>query len=449
MTDQSSAPPLPLGTNLRLSVMMFLQYAIWGAWLPLLWGFLSNHRGMSAGEIGDMFAIGAVGAIVAPFVAGQVADRYFNTEKFLAISHLLGAVVIWQLAEIESYGGFLGFSLVYSLVYSPTLPLTNSLAFHHIPDRDRDFGKVRTWGTVGWIFGGIAIGQWLLMKHTPSQEAFEAARTAGSTSAETFAAFKEAAWDAGKADAFRLSAILGVLMAAFSFLALPKTPPARSETNNATLEAFSEIKRQPLLMLFLLAVPVSCIHQFYFVHTATFLGEIQANSKSEFMAWLTQVFGAGGGGVMTIGQIAEVLVLALVPFFAKRVTRKTLLAAGLVAYAARMALFAYCPDSVPLVVLGVALHGMCFGCFIFVSFMVVDEETDIDIRASAQSLYNLVIIGVGTIVGSYIATSVQSWYSSDGTTDYTGLFSVPMYASLACLALLFVGYPKKSPARAA
>ena len=169
--SNSTAPALSPSLNGKLSGMMFLQYAIWGAWLPLLWPYLSGHIGMDADQIGTMFAVGAIGAIVAPFIAGQIADRYFNTEKFLAISHILGAVLVFQLASITSYWGFLAFSLGYSLIYSPTLSLTNSLAFHHLPDRDRDFGRVRVWGTVGWIVVGIGIGQWLLARHTISDDA--------------------------------------------------------------------------------------------------------------------------------------------------------------------------------------------------------------------------------------------------------------------------------------
>ncbi len=166
----TTAPPLASETRTSLSLMMFLQYAIWGAWLPLLWPFLTGHRGLSATEVGNIFAVGAVGAIMAPLVAGQIADRFFATEKFLALSHLLGAVLVWQLARLESYSALLWFSLGYSLIYSPTLSLTNSLAFHHLPDRDRDFGKVRVWGTVGWIVVGVGIGQWLLARYTPTDE---------------------------------------------------------------------------------------------------------------------------------------------------------------------------------------------------------------------------------------------------------------------------------------
>jgi nucleoside transporter len=428
----ATARPLELGLNIRLSTMMFLQYAIWGAWLPFLWSFLSTHRGMSGDEIGNMFAAGAVGAIVGPFLAGQVADRHFATERFLALSHIAGAVLIWQLATIESTWAFLAFSLVYGLVYAPTLALTNSLAFHHLPDRDRDFGKVRLWGTFGWIAVGLMMGQWLARAHTPdgpglTDEAILAAQAAG------------------KADAFRLSAILGAVMGVFC-LTLPHTPPSKGERKNATLEALGETRRQPLLTLFLLAVPVSCIHQFYFVHTEAFLSAKQLAAPE----WLGTIFGAGGGGLMTVGQMWEVLVLGAIPLVTKRFSRKTLLAAGLVAYALRMALFAYV-DAIPLptmvtLLTGIALHGFCFGCFIFVAFMVVDEETTPDVRASAQNLFNLVIVGIGVIVGSKIAGSVADWATAEGasTPDYTRLFGVPLWASLACLVLLLLFYPSKA-----
>ncbi len=438
----TAAPPLPRKLKLQLSVMMFLQYAIWGAWLPFLFSFLAHHRGMQGSRIGDMFAVGALGAIIGPFIAGQLADRHFATQRFLGVSHLLGAALIWQLASIDSYGGFLLFSLLYGLVYAPTLALTNSLAFHHVPDRDRDFGRVRVWGTVGWIAVGLMMGHWLAFRHSP----------AGVGGAELIAAQV-----AGKADAFRLSALLGVLLGVYCFF-LPHTPPSKGERKSATLEALREVRSQPLLTLFLIAVPVSCIHQFYFVHTEGFLTGKQMAAPAVFQ-W---IFGVGGGGLMTVGQMSEVAVLALIPLFATRISRKTLLAIGLGAYALRMFLFGYV-DVLPFptmatLLAGVALHGLCFGAFIFVAFMVVDEETSSDVRASAQNLFNLVIIGIGIIVGSKIATWVYDWSQvtlhSDAQgnviseTDYMRLFSVPMWAAVACLVALLIFYPRKRSAPA-
>jgi nucleoside transporter len=430
--DPATIPqPAPL-VKTRLSIMMFLQYAIWGAWLPLLFPFLLNHRHLTPGQIGNMFAVGALGAILAPFIAGQIADRWFATQKFLGISHILGGALVWQLATIDTYWGFLAFSLLYSVIYSPTLSLTNSISFHHLPDRDRDFGKVRWWGTFGWICVGIGIGQWLLRMHTP---------------AGLDKAAQEAEQFAGMADAFRLSAILGVVQGVFCFT-LPNTPPTKGKQSNATFEALGEIKKQPLLTLFLLAVPVSCIHQFYFVHASNFLGKFQSDTASK----INEYFGVGGGGLMTIGQMAEVLVLMSMPIVSKTLSRKALLGIGLCAYALRMALFAYVDpisttthvDPIAILMLGVALHGLCFGSFIFVAFMIVDEETTKDVRASAQSLFNLVIVGIGIIVGSKIAGSVADWATTNKVTDYTKLFSVPMWASVACLSVLVTFYPSKN-----
>ncbi len=428
MTD-STVPPLSTSLNTRLSFMMFLQYAIWGAWLPILYPFLLGHRGFSLAECGMILSGGAVGAIIGPFLAGQIADRYFSTEKFLGLSHLVGAGLVYMLSTTTEYYQFLMLSVVYGLVYAPTLALTNSLSFAHLPDRDRDFGRVRLWGTLGWIAAGIAVGQWLLLQHTPTGVSDEAIALAQ---------------DAGRADAFRLSAVLGVLMGLYCFT-LPHTPPSSSaKEGNATMGALSEIRMQPLLMLFLIAVPVSCIHQFYFVYTADFLSGYGRDTANT----INKIFGVGGGGLMTIGQMSEILVLAAIPFVAKSVSRKSLLAVGLLAYAGRMALFAY-TDSLATVLLGVALHGLCFGCFIFVAFMVVDEETSPDVRASAQNLFNLVIVGVGIIVGSWVSTAVVGEWatSAEGVMDYVKLFSVPMYASLACFVALLLLYPSRSPKR--
>lgn len=431
--------PLKTDLRIRLSVMMFLQYAIWGAWLPLLWDLLMNAKGFSGDQVGNVFAIGAVGAIFGPFIAGQVADRWFNTERFLAVSHLAGGVLAWQMASLDDYNTFFWYALVYGLIYSPTLALTNSLSFHHIPDRDRDFGKIRLWGTIGWIVAGIGIGQWLLHHY------------AGGSADHA----KDPAVYAGMADAFRLSGICGIAMGIYCLVGLPSTPPSKSaDGDNATLKALGEISHQPLLTLFLIAVPVSCIHQFYFVHTAPFLNTFQGELGGSGLATsLNSVFGIGGGGLMTLGQMSEIFVLAMIPLLALKLSRKKLLMIGLVAYAARMALFSYAPMlgdlGMPLVILGVALHGFCFGCFIFVAFMVVDEECSSDVRASAQNLFNLVIIGIGIIVGSKVASSVAEWAAtrvSEGDPWYaktTEMFQIPLAASLLCLVWMALMYPAK------
>ncbi|MCE2885388.1 MAG: MFS transporter [Planctomycetaceae bacterium] len=422
-----AAAPAPY-VRTRLSVMMFLQYAIWGAWLPILYPFLMGHREFSLDQTGLCLMAGAVGALIGPFIAGQLADRSFATEKILAASHLIGAVLVFFLASTAKFEVFLGISFIYGLVYAPTMALTNSMAFANLPDRDRDFPTVRLWGTIGWIAAGIALGQILFRMYNES----------------------DATLNAGRAVGFQIAAGLGVIMALYC-LTLPNTPPTKSASEKtAWLEGLQEIFRRPLITLFLIAVPISMIHQFYFVFTSDFVTKVQkaANSQSAdaFSNGINQVFGVGGGGLMTIGQMTEIGVLFLLPFFTKILSRKQLLLIGIAAYAARMALFAFAPE-LPTVMIGIALHGLCFGCFIAVAFMVVDENTTPDIRATAQNLFNLVIVGVGIIAGSLFATSVVAKYATvDGAMDYTKLFSVPMYMAIGCFVLMLLFYPSKKKA---
>ena len=430
----------------RLSIMMFLQFAIWGAWLPLLWNYLSGHLGFEGPRIGEIFMVGGIGAILGPFIAGQFADRLMNTEKLLGICHILGGVLIWQLSWIDSYAMFLGFSLLYSLIYAPTLALTNSLSFHHLPNRDRDFGKVRLWGTVGWIVVGIGIGQYLLHYYTPVIDP----ALMGAALEEAKAA-QMATQNAGIVMAFKLSAVLGILMGIYCFT-LPATPPNKEESDNAVAKAMSEIRLQPLLTLFLLAVPVSCIHQFYFVHTAPFVQQVQAGAGESLAAWFNSIFGVGGAGLMTLGQMSEILVLGAMPVLAVKLNRKTLLSIGLAAYALRFFLFqsvgtitGVATDAqLGMVIGGILLHGLCFGCFIFVAFMVVDEQMTPDVKASGQNLFNLVIVGIGIIVGSLIAGWVAGWATVDDQMQYDKLFSLPMWGALGCLAVFLLCYPSKS-----
>ena len=182
------------------------------------------------------------------------------------------------------------------------------------------------------------------------------------------------------------------------------------------------------------------------MHTAGFLGNYQLGAATA----LNKIFGVGGGGLMTVGQMTELLVLALIPLVAGTLSRKALLGIGLGAYFLRMYLFAYV-DAIPLppmvtLLLGVALHGLCFGCFIFVAFMIVDEECTTDVKASAQNLFNLVIIGIGIVVGSLVAGYIGDYAMStnaagDNVINFTTLFSMPMWAALGCLAILLVCYP--------
>ena len=408
----------------RLSVMMFLQFGIQGAWLPLLFGFLRNHRGIPDMTVGNILAVGAIGAMLSPLIAGQIADRYLNAERVMALLHFVGAAVVLRIAYATNPNELYLHSFVYGLLYTPTLALVNAISFRHLPDAGRDFGKVRVWGTAGWIVTGIAIGQWLLFK-------------AGNDKGLQFQYM---------ADAMKLSAILGVVLGVYSFT-LPATPPAPGKQKFAPAEALREILRQPLVTLFLLTFVVAALHSFFFARAAEYLtaGRMELAPDS----WVNKIFGVGGAGLMTVGQISEVVVLACMPLVIPRVPRKVLFAVGLAAYAARFFLFAYFPYAWA-VIPALALHGIVFGCFFFLVFITIDEHVTKDVRSSAQNVFNLIIFGFGVILGNWFSGWLgQRYTGADKVVDWQAFYSVPGWITIACLVVLLIFYPNRVKPRAA
>ncbi|HEY7119423.1 MAG TPA: MFS transporter [Tepidisphaeraceae bacterium] len=417
------APPaLRPGLQIRLSLMMFLQFAIQGAWLPLLFGFLYNYVGIDQKTVGNILAVGAVGAMLSPLIAGQIADRYMNAERVMALCHLVGAAVVLRIAYSPNPSELYLLSFTYGLLYTPTLALVNAISFRHLPDAGRDFGKVRVWGTAGWICAGIAIGHWLLFK-------------AGNDRALQFKYM---------ADAMKLSAILGVALALYSFT-LPATPPAPGREKFAPSEALKEILRQPLLTLFCLTFIVASLHAFFFARAAEYLtaGRLDVAPDS----WINKVFGVGGAGLMTVGQISEVIVLSLMPLIIPRVPRKVLFAIGLTAYALRFFAFAYLPHAWAIIP-ALALHGIVFGCFFFLVFITIDEHTTRDVRSSAQNVFNLIIFGFGVILGNWFSGMLGAWTTGPGSTvNWQTFYAVPGWITLACLVVFLLMYPNRPAAR--
>jgi nucleoside transporter len=420
-----SALPLDTGARAiipRLSLMMFLEFAIQGAWLPLLFAFLHKHRGIDDVTVGNILAVGAIGAMLSPLIAGQIADRYMNAERVMALCHLIAAALVYRIAYATNPSELYVHSFLYGVFLTPTLALVNAISFRHLPDRGRDFGKVRVWGTAGWIVAGIAIGHWLLFK-------------AGSDTALQFKYM---------ADAMRLAAILGVVLALYSFT-LPATPPAPGKQKFAPAEALKEICHQPLLTLFLLTFVVAALHAFFFARAAEYLtaGRLDVPADS----WINKVFGVGGAGLMTVGQISEVIVLACMPLVIPRVPRKVLFAIGLLAYALRFFAFAYLPYAWAIIP-ALALHGIVFGCFFFLVFITIDEYTTKDVRSSAQNVFNLIIFGFGVILGNWLSGQLGAWTTApDKTLNWQTFYAIPGYITLACLLVLLLMYPNRATPR--
>ena len=389
---------MPIVLRTQLSVMMFLQYAVWGVWLPILPRDLGGFLGFTPGQIGLIVSTAAaVGAITGPFISGQIADRYFNTEKFLGLSMLAGGVLMFFLARTTTFMPFFILSIVYSIIYFPTISLTNSLAFHHLPDSDKQFSGIRVWGTfswmaIGWLFSYLWIGN-----------------TEGDALQPVLAGCM--IW----------SGVISLAYGLFCF-ALPKTPPSKDAEEAAALKALRLLKNPAFLVVFITCLPISIIHMWYFVWTSSFLGEAGIADKNIMP-------------MMSIGQFSELIVLGVIAgFLTKRFGLKATIMIGIAAYIVRFTIFSQFTSPVMLI-LSICCHGFCFGCFFVSVFLFVDKVCDPDIRASAQNLINLLLLGVGPLVAGPLLAYVQGWFTTgEGATEvvnWAGVWMVPAVAAMA------------------
>ena len=291
---------LNFSKNSRLGAMMFLQYALWGAWLPVTARYLSatiseGGLGFTGSEIGMILGLaGSIGAIAAPFIAGQIADRYFSTERVLAILVTAGGAVKWITAYQTEYGAWLILSILYSVLYMPTLALSNSITFSHIDDQENNFPKIRVWGTIGWIVASWVFPMIWLQQNLHFQ--WMPPFIVGSEVANVTSRL---------ADALKFSGLISLSYGAFCFL-LPHTPPKRNAVEKlAFKKAFELFKETSFTILVVASLAVSVIHQIYFLQTGPFLSHIG-------------ILDSQIGPAMTIGQFAEIITMAYLGFFLKR-----------------------------------------------------------------------------------------------------------------------------------
>ena len=346
-------PPLGLTLRVKLSVMMFMEFAIWGGWSV----FLSNHlKSISAAEftddkIGGIYGTMALGTIIAPLFVGQIADRFFASEKLMALLHLAGAGLLYWMGTITDSDTFYYVALVYALVYSPTLALTNSIAFAHIPDGNRDFAGLRVMGTIGWIVTNLLVSGLLWINTGLDWQVL--------------------------ANPFPLAALLSFGLGVFS-LTLPHTPPpGKAGDPLPFLKAIGLFKDFSFAVFFGVSFVIAIVQAFYFAFFGLFL-ETGPHVARENVSWLT-----------TIGQCVEMVLLPFLPLFLYRWGMKWVLIVGMLSWAARYFLFsAYAHFELDalffLVVLGIALHGPCFDFFFAAGFIHVDNKAPADIRGSIR-----------------------------------------------------------------
>ena len=395
---------------MRLSVMMFLEYVVWGTWLPLLALYLANVLGFSGLQIAWIFGTQAIAAVVGLFLGGQMADRFMSTEKLLALSHVIAGAAMFALAFTQSFWLFFAIMLVYQLVFMPTLSLTNAIVFHHVGDAQKDFGRIRLWGTIGWIAASWPF-TFLL---------------AGKTGAELHAALPSIFW---------VSGLASFALAAFSIALLPATPPARTQgAPSAPLEAIRLLAVPSFLVLFIVTFLDAVVHQAYFQWTSPFL--LRAGLPAN---WIMPA--------MSIGQIAEIATMAALGYVLARLGWRTTMAVGILAHAARFFIYAL-GDPLWLIVGVNVVHGMAYAFFFAAVYIFVDEKFPKDARASAQALFNLLILGIGPFLGGLLWGRLGDLLqTADGQVDFGRLFLWPAWMAAAAALLLIVAFRPGEVAR--
>ncbi len=390
----------------QLSLMMFLEYAIWGAWAPVLAAYLLGNMKFSGKQTGWIYATLWLACIISPFIGGQIADRWVAAEYFLAAVHLVGGVLLLWAAWQRAFWGLFVLMGVYSLLYAPTMALTNSVMFGHLTDPDAQAGMIRVWGTIGWIAAGWGLTVW---RRTGKQPV-------------------------NVSDSLLLAGVLSLAMGVFCF-ALPHTPPPEHPGNPlAFLGALSMLKDPMFLVFLVISFVVTTELQFYYVPTAPFLEDLGVKNKNI-------------PAVMTIAQIAEIVGMAvLLPLCMKTFGIRWVLVLGVVAWPLRYVIFALMRP-VWLVIASLGFHGIGYTFFFFAGQMFVDKVAPPDVRASAQGLIFIVTLGLGNFIGTQFTGVILDYFKTeDGKFKWRPIFLIPCALTIAC-ALAFIAFfdPGVSP----
>jgi nucleoside transporter len=400
------------GAQWRLSLMMFLEYFIWASWLPLLTHYLERFLGFSGTQIGWIFATQAIASVTALLVSGQLADRYLRPERLLAASHVVGGLAMLALAFQKSFVPFFVIMLVHMLAYVPTLSLANSICFQHLEDPQKQFGRVRLWGTIGWIAAAWPF-YWLLR---------------GKQDAELGSALTSIFVVAG----------LASLALAAAALMLPSSRPAGEggARSSAPFAAIKLLAVPTVAVLFGVTFLDALVHQCYFFWTGSLLSSIGLRENEIMLA-------------MSIGQVAEIPTMAVLGYFLKRLGWRWTMTIGILGHVARFFVFSI-GHPVWLVVGSNLVHGFCYAFFFASVYIFVDEHFPKDARASAQGLFNLLILGLGPFVGSLLWGWLGDVFrTAAGTVDFSRLFLVPSALGLLAALVLFIGFRPAETAPAA
>ncbi|MCF3651458.1 nucleoside permease [Synoicihabitans lomoniglobus] len=405
----TTTPPVPTSVRLRLSVMMFLQFFIWGAWFVTLGTYLLSTREFTGTETAQAYSAMPWGTIVAPFVVGLIVDRFFAAEKVLAVLHFVGAGLLYYASTLHDPSTLFWALLAYACCYSPTLALVNTVSFHQLTDTKTQFPPIRVFGTLGWIAAGWIVGvMGLEAQATP----------------------------------LRIAAGCSVLLGGFSFL-LPHTPPRAAGHKVAVsdvlgLPALALLKNRSFAVFvfssLLLCIPLA----FYYNFTNAFLNEQGV---------------VNAAGKMTIGQMSEVAFMLIMPLCFARLGLKWMLLVGMAAWAARYGMFAAGASSQTFMLfyIGIALHGICYDFFFVTGQIYVDQAAPPETRASAQGFITLITYGVGMLIGTWLSGLVVDHHSTTladvVTRDWTAIWMWPAGMATAVIVIFALAFkePKATP----
>jgi len=395
-----------LNYRIKLSLMMFLEFFIWGSWFVTLGTFLVKDLLANGSQSAAVFSTQSFGAIIAPFIIGMIADRYFNAEKILGFLHLIGAVLMFQMYNATDFADFYPYVFAYMIMFMPTLALVNSVSFNQMKDPEIEFSSIRIWGTIGWIVAGLCIS---FLFHWDSAEAVS---------------------EGLLRNTFLMACIASVILGIFSFI-LPATPPTIFKGEKVTfsdvlgLDALQLLKNKNFLIFFISSILICIPLAFYYQNANLFLSELGMENPT---------------GKMTIGQISEVLFLLLLPVFFSRFGFKKTILVGMIAWAVRYTLFAYgnSNELASMLLVGIALHGICYDFFFVSGQIYTNSKAGEKYKSAAQGLITLATYGAGMLIGFWVAGFVSDAYQlSDTSHDWEKIWMVAAGIA-AAVAFLFV-----------
>jgi nucleoside transporter len=391
---------------IRLSFMMFLEYFIWGAWYVTLGTFMTIYLHASGVQIGAAYGALAIATMISPFFVGMIADRFFAAQRIMGILHIVGAVLLYLVVKITDNTVFYWVILLYSLLYMPTIALSNSIAFHQMSDPGKQFPWIRVFGTLGWILAGFMIGQ-LAIEKTPYT--------------------------------FYLAAMAALILGAMSFM-LPHTPPKgrTSEPSSALgTEAFVLFKNPSYVIFFVAAILVCIPLSFYFGFANVFLNDVGMDNAA---------------GKMILGQFSEAIFILAIPFLFNTLGVKKMVVLGMLAWILRYICFAFgnVHANQWMLYTGIVLHGICYDFFFVTGYMYTEKKAGEQIKSAAQGLFTFATYGVGMFIGTWFSGLSADYYIVNGIHQWKEIWFVPTYIAIAVLIYFLLFFREKQiPAKAA